>query len=110
MGSSTVMMCTGDLELMMSTNDASVVDLPEPVGPVTSTSPRGISARLATTGGSPSCSSDTMSCGMARITAPTESRCRKTLTRKRPRPGIECEVSSSSSASNFSRCFWVRMA
>ena len=32
---------------------ASVVDLPEPVGPVTSTSPRGLSHILLTTGGRP---------------------------------------------------------
>jgi hypothetical protein len=39
MGSSTVTMCSGLVRLMMSISDASVVDLPEPVGPVTSTRP-----------------------------------------------------------------------
>ena len=34
-GSSTVTMCSGLVRLMMSTNDAKVVDFPEPVGPVT---------------------------------------------------------------------------
>ncbi len=42
-GSSTVTMCSGLVRLMMSTSDASDVDLPEPVGPVTSTRPRRIS-------------------------------------------------------------------
>ena len=40
-GSSTVMMCAGRSRFTMSTIAASVVDLPEPVGPVTTTNPRG---------------------------------------------------------------------
>ena len=39
--------------LILSIMAASVVDLPEPVGPVTSTSPRGLSHSLLTTGGRP---------------------------------------------------------
>ena len=54
MGSSTVTMWTSLLLLMWSTMPDSVVVLPEPVGPVTSTSPRGSMARLASTGGRPS--------------------------------------------------------
>ena len=45
-GSSIVMMCSSRVWLITSISDASVVDLPEPVGPVTSTSPRGRSAKL----------------------------------------------------------------
>ena len=47
MGSSTDMMWIGLVELMMSMSAASVVDLPEPVGPVTSTRPRRQVCKLA---------------------------------------------------------------
>ena len=40
--------------LILSSIAASVVDLPLPVGPVTSTRPRGRSASVASTGGRPS--------------------------------------------------------
>ena len=53
-GSSIVMMCSWRSRLILSIIAASVVDLPEPVGPVTSTRPRGRSASVATTGGRPS--------------------------------------------------------
>jgi hypothetical protein len=39
--------------LILSTKAASVEDLPEPVGPVIKTRPRGYSANLLSTGGSP---------------------------------------------------------
>src|SRR5579862_5055364 len=51
MGSSMVMMCSARVELMRSTMAASVVDLPEPVTPVTSTRPRGMSQICSTTFG-----------------------------------------------------------
>ncbi len=41
--------------------EASVVDLPEPVGPVTSTMPRGSPAKVDTTGGMPNSSSGLIS-------------------------------------------------
>jgi hypothetical protein len=41
------------VELILSIIDASVVDLPEPVGPVTSTRPRGLEVSSVTTGGKP---------------------------------------------------------
>ena len=50
------MMWTGRVALMWSIIAASVVDLPEPVGPVTSTRPRGRSARNLHTFGRPSSS------------------------------------------------------
>ena len=51
MGSSTVTMCRRRLRLMWSIIEASVVVLPEPVVPVTSTMPRGSRASFCTTGG-----------------------------------------------------------
>ena len=53
MGSSTVMMCPFTSLLILSIIAASVVLLPDPVGPVTSTRPRGFSVNLAMIGGSP---------------------------------------------------------
>ena len=53
-GSSIVMMCSSRSRLITSIREARVVDLPEPVGPVTSTSPRARLANSATDGGSPS--------------------------------------------------------
>ena len=49
---------------------ASVVDLPEPVGPVTSTMPRGLSAKSAKILGAASCSSVKILLGMLLSTAP----------------------------------------
>ena len=49
MGSSIVIMCSSRSVLILSSMAASVVDLPEPVGPVTSTSPRGLSHMPFTT-------------------------------------------------------------
>ena len=53
-GSSIVIMCSWRSVLILSSMAARVVDLPEPVGPVTSTSPRGLSQMVAITGGRPS--------------------------------------------------------
>ena len=55
-GSSTVMMCPRRSSLTTLTMAASEVDLPEPVGPVTTTNPRGNRARSAQTPGSSSSS------------------------------------------------------
>ena len=70
-GSSTVMMWSRRWRLARSTIEASVVDLPEPVGPVTSTKPRGSIAKFATDGGMPRSSSFLISNGMSRNAAPT---------------------------------------
>ena len=56
-GSSIVTTCTSRLLLMWSIIPASVVVLPDPVGPVTSTRPRGSIASGASTGGRPRSSS-----------------------------------------------------
>src|SRR5258707_15737404 len=56
MGSSMVIMCSSRSLLILSSIAASVVDLPEPVGPVTSTNPRGFSHSPFATTGKPSAS------------------------------------------------------
>src|SRR5687768_12933714 len=73
-GSSTVMMCPRRSRLILSSIAARVVDFPEPVGPVTSTRPRGFSAIFATTPASPSSSNVRMLKGICRITKETEAR------------------------------------
>ena len=81
---------------------ASVVDLPEPVGPVTSTSPFSIEASRRIGSGMPSCSSVMIFEGITRKTAP-EPRCwRNTLTRKRATPAISYARSTSPVATNSS--------
>jgi hypothetical protein len=65
-GSSTVSMCSWRSELILSSIAASVVDLPEPVGPVTSTSPRGLSQIAAITGGRPRSLKPRISYGIVR--------------------------------------------
>ena len=80
------MMCAGRVRLATSSRLASVVDLPDPVGPVTSTSPRGRWAKWSMSGGQAELVEVRMWCGMVRNTAPTEPRWRKTLTRKRLTP------------------------
>src|SRR3954447_19199736 len=99
-GSSIVTMCRARVELMWSIIAASVVDLPEPVVPVSSTMPRSSSARSRMTGGRSSCSIERMSTGIARMTSDVEPRCLKALTRKRATPGIEYEKSTSLSSAN----------
>ena len=59
-----------------STIAARVVDLPDPVGPVTSTMPRGSAAIEATRGLIPSSSRVLISYGITRKAAPSDSRWR----------------------------------
>jgi len=73
-GSSIVMMCSSRLSLISSIMEASVVDLPEPVGPVTITNPRGFFVRSWSEFGSPSSSSLLISIGIRRKAAPSEFR------------------------------------
>ncbi len=80
---------------MWSIIAASVVVLPDPVGPVTSTRPRWCSVSLRHAGGRPSSSNDGMSLCTRRSTRPTEPRWRMTLTRKRPSPDTEYAKSAS---------------
>jgi hypothetical protein len=80
---------------MWFTMAASVVDLPEPVGPVTSTMPRGWSAISAKILGALRSSSDRIFEGIVRITAAAPRCCTKALTRKRARFGTANEKSHS---------------
>ena len=86
-GSSIVRMCSSRSSLMMSIIDASVVDLPEPVGPVTRTNPRGFWVKSRSTAGRLSCSRAGISCGMRLNAALIAPRWKKQLTRKRATPG-----------------------
>ena len=70
-GSSIVRMCSSRVSLISLMIEASVVDLPEPVGPVTSTMPRGFLANSRMTGGRPSFSIGTVSDGIRRKAAPS---------------------------------------
>jgi len=74
---------------MWSTIAASVVVFPEPVAPVTRTSPRCSSARRLTPAGSESSAKSGTSRGITRKAMEIEPRCRKPLTRKRGRPAGE---------------------
>jgi hypothetical protein len=87
------MMWSWRVRLISSMIAASVVDFPEPVGPVTRTSPRGLSTNDLRMPGRPSSSSDLRSAGMSRKAAPRLWRWKKTFTRKRASPGIEYEMS-----------------
>ena len=82
-------MCLDIVRFMWSIIAASVVDLPEPVVPVSRMMPRSCSASCVTDSGRPSSSTALMITGMARMTIEIEPRCRKALTRKRPRPSTE---------------------
>src|SRR5258706_2109084 len=69
--------------LILSMIDASVVDLPEPVGPVTRIRPRGLCASRSITGGSPRSSEERRLYGMGRDAPATAPRCTKTIARER---------------------------
>ena len=81
-------MWPNSLLLMWSIIAASVVDLPEPVGPVTRIRPCGWSISSAKMRGQPRSSSVRIWLGMVRNTAPAPRFWLKALTRKRARPGI----------------------
>ena len=68
------MMCSSRVLLISSIIAASEVDLPEPVGPVTSTKPRGRLVNSCTAGGSPSSSIELSPKGIRRNAAPTAPR------------------------------------
>ena len=75
-GSSIVRMWSSRSRLITSIIAASVVLLPEPVGPVTRTKPRGLRVNSRRTGGTPRSSSAGIPCGTRRNAAATEPRCR----------------------------------
>jgi hypothetical protein len=68
---------------------ASVVDLPWPVGPVTSTKPFSSLVRFFTASGNPNESRSGMVKGMRRMVAAIEPLCRNTFTRNRASPLTE---------------------
>src|SRR5258708_21147869 len=98
-----VIMCSSRSLLILSSIAASVVDFPDPVGPVTRISPRGLSHMFLTIGGSPSESNPLISQGIVRNTAATAPGWLKTLPRKRARFFRPKEKSSSRFSSK--RCF-----
>ena len=109
MGSSMVMMCWLRVWLISSIMAASVVDLPEPVGPVMITKPRALLANSCRTLGRPRSSSLGVSTGIRRNAALRLLRWKNALTLKRARPGTEYEKSISHSFSSFCRWSWERM-
>ena len=94
-GSSIVTMFAARSVFMWSTMAASVVVLPDPVGPVTRTSPRCSSARRVTTGGNPRSAAERGLGRTRRRTRPEAPRCRKALQRNRPTPLTDSEKSAS---------------
>src|SRR6267142_4115807 len=104
-GSSMVTMWPLSSLLILSIIAARVVDLPEPVGPVTRIRPRGLSHRPDTTSGSPRSPKLFTSHGMVRKAAATAPLWLKTLARKRASPLTPKEKSSSRFSSK--RCFWL---
>ena len=105
-GSSIVTMCFATRALMWSMIAASVVDLPEPVVPVSRMIPRSSSASSPMTGGRARSEIVRIEWGIARQTRLSEPRWRKALTRKRAMPVIEYEKSTScsrASSSSFDR-------
>jgi len=103
-GSSTVRMWASQVWLMRSTMAASVVDFPEPVGPVTSTRPRSRVQSSFRTGGKLSDSRVGIAVGIVRSTAPGPRLWTKAFTRKRPLPGTSQAKSISCSAWKVCRC------
>src|SRR6202051_492350 len=89
---------------------ASVVDLPDPVGPVTSTRPRGNMHRSRKIFGAASSSRLKMADGMLRNTAPAPRFWLKALTRKRASFGISNEKSVSKNSSYALRCLSFMMS
>src|SRR5579883_3409981 len=83
---------------------ASVVDFPEPVGPVTSTRPLGLFAKSETTAGKPSSSELRILKGIVRNAPATAPRCMYTFARKRDSPLTPKERSSSLCFSKCARC------
>ena len=79
---------------MRSTIAASVDDLPDPVGPVTSTMPLRRPTIFARTSGRPRSSNDGIVTGISRITTAYVPRCRKQFTRNRATPGRAHERSA----------------
>src|SRR6185436_14236939 len=98
MGSSIVTIWSGAVSLMCVIIAASVVDLPLPVGPVTSTSPWGAWQMSLITAGMPRPSSVGVIRGMTRSAAPNWPRSLNAFRRKRATSPISYDASTSNSA------------
>ena len=96
-------MWTGRWPLMCSMIAASVVLLPDPVGPVTRKRPCLLRASSFTMAGAPRSSRLGTLAGMRRNTAPGSPFWKKAFPRKRPRPGTANEKSSSLSRVSVDR-------
>src|SRR6058998_1457368 len=103
-GSSIVMMLTRRFVLMWLIIAASAVDFPDPVTPVTSTSPRGRRPISSSTGGRFRSWIVLTSYGMARKANATVPRCWYTLVRNRPTPGTPIAKSASLCSANSFTC------
>ena len=104
MGSSMVMMWASSFSsLRMLRSEASVVVLPEPVGPTTSTKPRGLLIRFRTLFGIPICSIVSSLEGICRRTRAKLPFSLKALTRKR----AISPKANPKSAPPFSRICWM---
>ena len=88
---------------------ASVVDLPEPVVPVSRISPRSSSASSPIAGGSPSSATVRTAYGIVRSAIDTDPRCLNALTRNRASPLTAYAKSISFSSSNSAICFSLSM-
>src|SRR5438093_2784759 len=103
-GSSIVMILTRRLRLMWLTIAASAVDFPDPVSPVTSTSPRGLIAISSSTAGRFKSRIVLTSYGIDRNANATVPRCWYTFVRNRPTPGTPIAKSASLCSANSLTC------
>src|SRR5881397_279703 len=103
-GSSIVMMLTRRFVLMWLIIAASAVDFPDPVTPVTSTSPRGRRPISSSTGGRFRSWIVLTSYGIDRNANATVPRCWYTLVRNRPTPGTPIAKSASLCSANSLTC------
>src|SRR5437667_532618 len=103
-GSSIVMILTRRLRLMWLTIAASAVDFPDPVTPVTSTSPRGLIAISSSTAGRFKSRIVLTSYGIDRKANATVPRCWYTFVRNRPTPGTPMAKSASLCSANSLTC------
>ena len=99
-GSSIVRMWHARVSLMRSMMEASVVDFPEPVGPVTRTNPRGRVASHSAVGGRSSSAKLGTREGIIRSARAVSPLCVKALPRSRARSSQEKAKSTSCSVSN----------
>jgi len=101
-------MCFFALTVDLVEHAASVVDFPEPVGPVTSTRPTRFVAEAFTMTGKPRASKPLISQGIVRKTDPTAPRLLEQVAAEARQILQANEKSSSRFSSN--RCFWASVS